>query len=147
MGIFEWNIQGLNDSCKRRELITLMNKKILEIIEILESKVHVRNQMKVMRLFENNCLRFSNREVWGPNSSDSIWVIWNHGIWNATLVRLLSQLIHGKYSNVGSLTIYLTFVYGRGLVRERVELWNELIDIARTMMNKKWVVLRISTKS
>lgn len=72
---------------------------------------------------------------------DSIWVICNPRLWKGVVLDIKRQHITLYFENTGGLQIYITVVYVSMEERDKRELWDDLVEISRTMVNKKWLVL------
>lgn len=97
----------------------MMFKFQLEIVDLLESRMHQCHQLKVMKSFEREWSSVTNAEARGTDEGDSIWTLWNPRVWKAKVLLIHRQLIHVQFTNQGGLVVVITFAYGRMKVVDR----------------------------
>lgn len=77
-----WNVRGFNGSKIKRELLTLMAKKNLDIVGLLVIRVRRKNQAKVLKMFDCEWQGILNINEWELDKRDSIRVMWDSYIWS-----------------------------------------------------------------
>lgn len=72
--------------------------------------------------------------------SGGIWLLWDSGIWNLSIVNSTAQWIHAEVKILGADSLFITFVYGSPHFVPRQTLWDELKEI-HDDVNGPWIVL------
>ncbi|GAV69150.1 hypothetical protein CFOL_v3_12651, partial [Cephalotus follicularis] len=132
-----WNIRGLNDPIKHREVKSLILKFKIACIGLLETIVRDVNKDRVARSISRGWKIVATH---AQSLLGRIWVMWNPGVVQFMVLEILHQAIHGKMVFQGA-GIYILFVYGSCDYIERMELWGNLINHSRRYVGKPWVIL------
>ncbi|XP_056691623.1 uncharacterized protein [Spinacia oleracea] len=121
MIICSWNVRGLIDPNKTRELKSFLSVNKVDVIAILETRVRENNNSKIQQ-------KLGGGWNWHCNSSCNprgrIWLV--HG-----------ELVDSK----GVSMCLITFVYGLHTVETRKALWSALSGIADMVPSSPWLVL------
>ena len=119
-----WNMRGLNDPLKQREVRSFVNKNNLSIIGLVEHKIKEINFCRI------TCSMFpfwSFVHNYSHSASGRICVGWDSSIVSVDVLGQSSQAIHCLVKSVaGNLQFVATFVYGSNLYNERIDLWRDL---------------------
>ena len=105
-----WNVWGLNDPSKQREVKKLIRDQRADLVYLVETKVRDRNGLQIKEaLFPN----------WGfLNNYDNhelgrIWVCWNTNIFHVLMVLKADQVIHWEVVFLSNSAKWeVPFVYG-----------------------------------
>ena len=77
MNIITWNVRGLNDTIKRKEVRNLIRKQNITVLDILETRMRDFQRDKVSKdCFGNDWSFFHNSD----GQKSSIWVGWNKNL-------------------------------------------------------------------
>ena len=123
-----WNIRGLNQPQKQKEIVRLILEKKIDVMGIVETKVKLANQIKINNnMFPNwHFVTNSTTELTGR-----IWVGWNPDKIKLTVLLKCSQMIHVKIEIIeSSVSFMASFVYGLHTPFDRRSLWRELKSCA-----------------
>ena len=131
-----WNVRGLNDPLKLKEVKRFLNHNHVHICGLFETRV------KESR-FDIISAKFGGNWNWATNYSFSrkgrIWIGWRTDYAQCNILSQDSQFIHCSVRDlITSELIFVTFVYGLHTVGDRKSLWPSLADIARSVQGP-WV--------
>lgn len=123
MIVASWNVRGFSEPLRRREILHMCNKKKIDILGILETKIKDEEVQEAMSMF---------REEWkwlvASNFGKSRIIV----IWRANTVSISASKIQPQYvscdvffKNPGSAGRVI-FVYGNNRSNERLNLWHQL---------------------
>ena len=140
MSIGTWNVRGLCQNQKKSEIKRIIKQQNLELFGLIETKVRPVNFQHQCRSFGSNIRVISNGEEEEKHKPDTIWMCWDHRIWEVEAIKTQLQYIHCKAKNKGGLEIDITVVYGSSNPRKRTELWEEIRSLSSRTTNP-WIVL------
>ncbi|KAL9242142.1 hypothetical protein vseg_016172 [Gypsophila vaccaria] len=120
-----WNVRGLNNSAKQKEIKWFMHSNKVELFGLLETRVKSTSMNKVVpnvgsgwSFCTNICAHPGGR----------IWMLWNPDVVQVSAIECDSQSIHAYVTlpakNVG---FWLTMVYGFNSASDRNMLWDAQI--------------------
>ena len=139
MIISSWNIRGLNCSLKQKEISRFISHNQIDVIGIIETKVRMPNQVKILNNFMPQWKFVTNSE---PHAVDRIWVGWNPNKVSLNVRICNSQIIHTIISSIDqSVSFEASFIYGSNLILDRRVLWREMRLIAASSYNNPWICL------
>lgn len=119
-----WNMRGLNDPLKQKEVRSFVSKNKLSIIGLVEHKVKESN---FNRIFCSMIPFWSFVHNYTHSPNGRICIGWDPSLVKVIVLGLSSQAIHCKIHSVSGDTQFVaTFVYGSNLYNERIELWQDL---------------------
>lgn len=126
MIIGTWNVKGLNQPFKQKEVLLFLRKNKIEFFDCLETKIKKVKAKPVMRKFSkewNHCYNYPYVE------NGRIWLLWKKHI-NVQVLKIHKQYIHYKVENLASnFKAFITVVYSRNEVNVRTILWHDLQQI------------------
>ncbi|KAH0773588.1 hypothetical protein KY290_010725 [Solanum tuberosum] len=122
MIISTWNIRGLNQPLKKKELRHFLKKNKVDVIGVVETRVKVHkagNILQKMVTDWKHCLNY-------PMAYNGrVWLLWKDHIQVHTLV-VHEQLIHCKISDTTSpFSVYFIVVYPKNESQQREDLWRD----------------------
>ena len=134
-----WNIRGLNNPSKQKELVKFVASHHIDVLGITESKVRVPNQATIQKYFLPSWKFISNSQ---PDSVDRIWVGWNPNTVILNVIICNHQLIHVSITNIDmSVQFEASFIYGFNTISERRSLWRDLRLISSSLGDIPWISL------
>lgn len=121
-----WNVRGLNDPLKQKEVKNFLNKSHISYIALFETRVRRTNVAKIRK-------RFGIDWQWEDNNDFSprgrIWFGWRPGEVKVQVLSKSEQVIVMEVENlIGSVKFHIAAVYGLHTVQDRKELWRELLN-------------------
>ena len=136
--ILVWNVRGINNSYKHREITSLITSKQAGLVSLLETKIKNKDMGNVyLKLFSGWC--FTNNNSWIDKGR--ILLAWNPGVFQVNIINCTSQLIHCEVTKVQTKEQFqITFVYGVNEEAGRRILWTDLRKIAATKQGP-WLVI------
>lgn len=136
--ILMWNVRGVNNQRKHRDIKELMNLKKPGLVSLLETKVKNKDMVKLYTsLFTNWC--FTSNNAWMDKGR--IVLAWDPNIFTLNIKRCTSQLIHCiAYRCQNKVMFQLTLVYAFNDEVGRTMLWNDLEDIAKEVQ-EPWAMM------
>ncbi|GAV89527.1 Exo_endo_phos domain-containing protein, partial [Cephalotus follicularis] len=131
-----WNIRGLNDTSKQKEVRHFVQKNGVAFLGLLETTVRSLNMERVARGLVKGWKCVSNHK---DSLLGRIWVLWNPGLVNFRVAAISRQAIHGELRWAGY-SLWVSVVYGDCNYIFRRELWKELEKQARRFSAKPWII-------
>lgn len=137
MILCSWNVRGLNDPRKCREVNKFLHINNIKIVALVETKVKSQNSLKIQK-------KFGTSWSWVDNYSHSprgrIWVGWCNQEFNPVVNHSTTQLIHAFVTDItGQSQFFFTAVYGLHTIGDRKSLWSNLVLLAN--MSCPWIVV------
>ncbi|XP_022020222.1 uncharacterized protein LOC110920312 [Helianthus annuus] len=138
--IASWNIRGLNQPLKQKEVRMLLSENRLAVCAILESHVDVTNLAKVCKAVFRNWAWTSNGDV--CDRGTRIIIGWNMDVVDLMVLSLEDQVIHTQICpKNGNNPFFSSFVYAKNSYQERRCLWENLCMHKSLCHDKPWVVM------
>ncbi|GAV58353.1 Exo_endo_phos domain-containing protein [Cephalotus follicularis] len=132
-----WNIRGLNDPIKQREVKSLILNNNITFMGLLETRVRARNKDRVAQGLPRGWKSFTNHV---HSLLGRIWVLWNPISVQFTVIDISPRAIHGSLI-IGKSVLYVSIVYGSCDFREMRNLWENLIHHSSCFSGRPWVIL------
>ncbi|KAH7847812.1 hypothetical protein Vadar_030492 [Vaccinium darrowii] len=134
-----WNIRGLNDPLKQKEVLSFIRSQKLSLVGIVETKVRSENFDKTVRFcFPAPWASIHN----GSNDRVSrIIVAWNALDVTVDIIFSSPQLVVVKVLSADQKLFYVSFVYGHNSVVDRRSLWIDMKTMALSIGNAPWIQL------
>ncbi|GAV75836.1 Exo_endo_phos domain-containing protein [Cephalotus follicularis] len=131
-----WNIRGLNDTSKHKEVRIFVKKYGVAFLGLLETRVRSLNKVRVARGLVKgwSCVRNHKDLLLGR-----IWVLWNPGLVKFKVADISHQAIHGELVGAGY-SVGVSVVYGDCSYIARRELWKELEAKVGRFSTKPWII-------
>ena len=134
-----WNIRGLNQPQKQKEIARLIHVMKIDVFGIVETKVKTLNQDKINQNMMPHWCFVTNGQADSPGR---IWVGWNPD--NIKLIVLLNQpqMIHVRIEHATrSIVFVASFVYGLHSDTDRRPLWRDILHCAGSGGTLSWICL------
>ena len=139
MIICNWNIRGLNQAHKQKELNKFIFTNNIHVMGITETKVKFINQDIIQQAllpqwsFFSNCL---------PDLTGRIWVAWDPDKVSLDILVSNQQMIHTRITSCDhKISFEASFIYAFNTGAPRVLLWDSLKDLASAMGSTPWITL------
>jgi exonuclease III len=117
-----WNMRGLNDPIKQKEVASFVRANNLSLFGLLEHKIREANYPRIINYMFPGW-SFVHNSALAPNGR--ICVVWDPSILTLSVVSQSSQSIHCCVQHVSDdFKFFVNFVYGSNLYLERKDLWN-----------------------
>ncbi|XP_070008101.1 uncharacterized protein [Nicotiana sylvestris] len=127
MIVSSWNIRGLNKPFKQKELKAFLFEHKIVLLGCLETKIKPRSVIKVKEKFNREWKVYSDEAI---NERGRIWILWKDQLVQVNIAIASDQLVHCKVRDKSTQnTFEVTFVYGKNIVAERRNLWDQLRSI------------------
>lgn len=136
MIISTWNIRGINQPLKQKELRHFLQKNKVDVMGVVETRVKVHKTGNILQKMVpdwKHCLNY-------PMAYNGrVWLLWKDHIQVQVLV-VHEQFIHCKISDTTNpFTTYYTVVYAKNESQQREDLWGELAQIGGTIQ-ESWLL-------
>ncbi|GAV57210.1 Exo_endo_phos domain-containing protein, partial [Cephalotus follicularis] len=131
-----WNIRGLNDTSKKKEVRIFVKKNGVAFLGLLETRVRSVNKERVARGLVKGWRCVSNHK---ESLLGRVWVLWNPGLVNFMVAAISHQAILGELGWAGY-SFWVSVVYGDCNYIARRELCKELEEQAGRFSAKPWVI-------
>lgn len=119
-----WNMRGLNDPIKQKEVRFFVNKNKLSLLGLVEHKIKESNSSRILKSMLP-FWDFAHNYTHSPNGR--IIVTWDPSIVHVSVLGSSSQAIHCNVQSLsGDVQFLATVVYGSNFYCERNELWQSL---------------------
>lgn len=122
-----WNIRGLNDSLKQKEVRQLITKGKLHLIGILETKVVGNKKSSIQSAIMRDWEWTDNSDL---TNGGRIWVGWNPTHVKVNICSRSAQAITITAKWDSGFSCSLSFIYGSSSYMVRRELWREIEDFS-----------------
>ena len=91
MFISSWNIRGLNQPPKQKEITNFVRNNHIDVLGIIESKVRKENQQKIQTSMLPGWEYLVSNTI---DNSNRIWVTWNPKRVQVTSMKETKQILH-----------------------------------------------------
>lgn len=136
--IIAWNVRGLNNSGKCREIGTRLNSLNPDMVILIETRV---KQTKAINIRKKINHRWSYIENYASHNNGRIWVMWDDSRIMVVEVRNIAQFIHcGIYNLNGSYGMWYTAIYAFNTLDKRKQLWRDIGDI-HSQLHQPWFLM------
>ncbi|KAI7989755.1 hypothetical protein LOK49_LG13G00203 [Camellia lanceoleosa] len=138
MGV--WNIRGLNEPIKQKEVHYWITSPKLSLCGIVETKV----QRDVLTSVLRNCLpsQWAFIDNFGTNTTARILLVGNtQELWLLHFNESDQKITAAIRMNVNSAICYVTIVYRFNSVLLRRPLWSELKKLKCTIGDQSWMIM------
>ncbi|XP_060211785.1 uncharacterized protein LOC132639349 [Lycium barbarum] len=138
MRVVTWNVRGLNQAYKQKELQVFVYRNKVGLLAIVEHSVHQKNVARVVKQVVPRRQWQHNYQVGGKRR---IWVVWDARLCDFSVIQPTPQHIHGYLKiHVNNMAFHLTVIDGLHSIQDRKPLWEDLMNIAG-LMSTPWLVM------
>ncbi|XP_028095883.1 uncharacterized protein LOC114295782 [Camellia sinensis] len=107
--IASWNVRGLNDPSKQKEVKSFVSKENFHVMGILETKIKQTNERKICEKCFGKWSMLSNSQ---PTETGRVWVCWNNDFCDLQLISMSNQHILCKILDLATNEYFFAvFVY------------------------------------
>ncbi|XP_019103270.1 uncharacterized protein LOC109133844 [Beta vulgaris subsp. vulgaris] len=133
-----WNVRGLNDHLKIKEVKSFIAFNKFNIFALTETRAKLANKDKVQK-------KFGNSWQWGDNYSHNpkgrIWLAWKPTMIHVDIMFTSDQVIHSLITDKNTqYKMYFTAVYGSHSIENKKPLW-KTIHFMATHINLEWIIM------
>ena len=105
-----WNIRGVNDPLKQREVRSLVFGNNVSLLGLNETRVHKDNSFNIAESMLRGWRYIFN---YNQHANGRIWVLWNPSIVEVTEIFSTDQIIHVEVRIIQKqLSFLASFIYG-----------------------------------
>jgi mannosylglycoprotein endo-beta-mannosidase len=133
-----WNVRGMNDKGRREDIRKQIQHYKPSVVGLVETKVRSYNRNKIIRCVPIGWLHCDN---YLHSNKGRIWLLWDSGVWNGTILKSSLQQISVLLENSGGLKIILSVIYGENREHDRVALWADLQQVHENYSTNPWLVI------
>ncbi|GJT01522.1 putative RNA-directed DNA polymerase [Tanacetum coccineum] len=138
--IVAWNIRGMTDTSKQDEIKLLMSENSLSMCAIVETRLNKKLVSKACNNIFGRWNRVSN--VMDASRNCRIIVGWDPDMVDAILLSSHGQVMHFEVSLIlDKRKFFISFIYGENDPKDRICLWENLIDHMGVVDGKPWVMM------
>ncbi|XP_059315396.1 uncharacterized protein LOC132066006 [Lycium ferocissimum] len=138
MWVVTWNVRGLNQAYKQKELQVFVQRNKVGLLAIVEHRVHQKNAARVVKQVFPRWQWQHNYQVGGKGR---IWVVWDARLCDFSVIQSTPQYIHGYLRiHANNMAFHLTVIYRLHSIQDRKPLWEDLTNIAG-LMSIPWLVM------
>ncbi|XP_070003265.1 uncharacterized protein [Nicotiana sylvestris] len=132
-----WNVRGMNNPFKQREIGNYLKKHRIKLVGILETRVKVAK-------FTNSLAKIAKGWKFAHNYAHAvngrIWLIWHDVVVNVSILDIHGQYIHCKVvDRKSNFKCVMTVIYGKNTIAERRNLWAGLLRVG-SAINEPWCI-------
>lgn len=139
--IASWNVRGLNDPSKHKEIKKLVLNENINVMGVLETKIKQVNEINICAKCFGNWSFLSNSQ---PTVTGRVWVCWDTVICNVQMISMSNQHIFCKITELATNDeFFATFVYAENKHILRVPLFENLAQISWLKSNSPSIFLGI----
>lgn len=136
-GILIWNLRGLNNPNKQKELKKVIQEQKAGLCCLLETKI---KNDKFSEVYRNMCKDWCIATNFTCCKGGKILLAWLSDLFQVTILNTHSQYIHIKITNIAlNFQFHCTMIYGVSNLKGREELWNDL-KLISDQIQGPWVV-------
>lgn len=133
MIVFTWNIRGLNQGHKQKEIKLFLTKNKVDIFWMLRLK-----EDKTDRIKRKIAQGWASTHNYTKEANGRIWVLWRSHL-KVQILEIHEQYIHTMVEDPIQISLYTTIVYARNEVQKKETLWADLMNI--TLQHQMpWVI-------
>ena len=139
MIVANWNVRGVNQPFKQRELRSLILKYKISLIGLNETRVQEDNYHHIASGLMPGWRCITN---YGYHPNGRVWVLWDPSIVSLQLVCTTDQLIQVDATVIQKqLCYYVSFIYGHNDCTLRRVLRSNLRALSSSLLHRPWLVL------
>ena len=139
MKIGSWNVRGVNEPYKQREVRSLIRRNNLSMLGLNETKVH---SSKHQNILHSICPSWRFLTNYNSHPNGRIWVMWDPSIMDIILLFSSDQVIHVQVVDIqNQASMMVSFLYGHNDYIPRRELWSALKSFSSANGTDPWLVL------
>ena len=139
MKLESWNVRGVCEPFKQRELRASILHHQLAIVGIMETRVRTGHSPQIIDSIMPSWQSLSN---YSHHPNGRLWLIWDPTILNVHPRLITDQLIHVDVEIIQKqLSFAVSFTYGLNCYIQRRQLWNSLCSLSANLRDSPWLLL------
>lgn len=136
MKFISWNVRGLNNPLKQKEISKMVVRLKLSIICLVETRVQQENSKKIVDSMLPGWNFFHN---YSKHLLGKVWICWDPSIASLSLVDVHAQVLTCMVQH-GNKRWFLSAVYGANQRPNRRSLWLRLNAIRSNLGSVPWIL-------
>ncbi|XP_060212076.1 uncharacterized protein LOC132639653 [Lycium barbarum] len=125
MIITTWNVRGLKQPLKQKELKLFLHKHKIDVIGCLETKI---KEHKAQGILTKVAMGWNHCCNYPMAYNGRIWLLWKSSI-QLQVLSITEQLIHCKVEDNNNFNAFLIVIYAKNDAQQRQTLWADLIQL------------------
>ena len=139
MNMGSWNVLGVCESFKQRELRAWITKHQLAMAGVMETRVRVGRSPHII---DNIMPTWQSLSNYSHHPNGRIWLLWDPSILNVYPRMITDQLIHVEVLIIQKqVRFYVTFIYGLNCYVQRRNLWDSVRSLSTNLDASPWLLL------
>ena len=139
MILASWNVRGVNEDPKHKEVRSLISRNKLSMLGLNETRTQCFKHQSIIHLL---CPTWRYLSNYNRHPNGRIWVMWDPAVLDVTLLAYSDQVIHVQVLDIQNQSIFkVSFIYGHNDYILRRELWAFLRACSSTIGDVPWLVL------
>ena len=134
MNVLIWNVRGLNDPIKQKEIVSRIRNNNINLVCLLETRIKESKMKAVISRHFQGWQMLHNYSEGAPNGR--IWILWNEA--QVDLVDVMDQCITCSVT-IGFQRFNLSVVYASNDGGERKRLWSHLLTAQNENAQYPWL--------
>jgi exonuclease III len=137
MKILFWNVRGLNDPFKQKEVKKLVRQLNISIICIVETRIREEKAQKIKDFIVPKWGWFHNYD---NHCLGRIWICWDPNIVSIQSISIHEQIITCRIISQDKRCWFISVVYGSRKGAERRLLWQEMFGVKDHIGICPWII-------
>ena len=139
MILASWNVRGVNEPHKQKEVRLLIRRSILSLLGLNETRTQSSKHQNIIHSICPSWRYFTN---YCSHPYGCIWVMWDPSVLDVLILASSDQVIHVQVLDLQNQTnMMVSFLYGHNDYIPRRELWASLRSFSSTIGVAPWLVL------
>ena len=139
MIIGSWNIRGVCEPFKQRELRAWIHSQHISMVGVLETRVRAGHYP---HLIDNIMASWQSVSNYSQHPNGRIWLLWDPTILDIQPKLIMDQVIHSDVVILQKqIKLSVTLIYGLNCYIQRRRLWSSLCSLSRDLGSTPWLLL------
>ena len=135
MNIGVWNVRGLNDPLKQKDIVGRLKRLKCNLVCLIETRV---KESKCQTIVDKVFPGWGQLQNYSSAVNGRIWILWSSLV-QVREINTMEQCITCLVS-IQAKQFWLSVVYGLNRGIERRRLWDHLCSLGRNMNQKPWMI-------
>ena len=138
MIVASWNVCGVNEPHKQKEVRSLISKHRISLLGLNETRTQSSKHLSIIHSICPSWRYFTN---YSSNPSGRIWIMWDSALLDVLILSSTDQVIHIQALDIqNQSTMMISFVYGHNDYMLRRDLWASIRSFSSTIGAAPWLV-------
>ena len=139
MILASWNVRGVNEPHKQKEVSSLIRKHSISLLGLNETRTQSSKHLSIIHAICPSWRYFTN---YSSNPSGRIWIMWDPSLLDVQILASSDQVIHIQAQDIqNQSTMMVSFIYGYNDYILHRELWASIRSFSYTIGTDPWLVL------